>query len=147
MPKSEILDWLHANTIEYMHDPSNLDDGYMRNHIRQNILPHFETINPNYRENIQQLRLYFTQMHSWIESMFAEIVHAGELEKDYYLSLPPFLQTECIRSIYNHCNQGTIGLSESNIQEVHRYILGEHGNKKKKIQNMDLYKKGGIIYF
>lgn len=145
MPKSEILTWLENKKIPYVIDPSNMDDVYMRNHIRQNITPHFEKINPEYRNNMQALHNYFTEMNDWITSQFSDILEKKSFHKKYYLELPGFLQSELIRVIYQHTNNGTIGLSEANIAEVDRYIRWEHGNKKKKIHGLDLYKKGGVI--
>ncbi len=53
--KSEILDFLKIKNQEYMIDLSNKDTKYKRNLIREEILPLFEKINPNYINNIEIL--------------------------------------------------------------------------------------------
>lgn len=48
--KSEILDYLQENTIEFCQDSSNDDVRFQRNFLRNEILPKFTKINPEYRK-------------------------------------------------------------------------------------------------
>lgn len=53
--KSEILNFLEKNKLEYKIDSSNNDVKYKRNLIRKKLLPIFNEINPNYMQNIENL--------------------------------------------------------------------------------------------
>lgn len=50
VPKSEILNYLHENNLEYCIDKTNLHDIYGRNKIRLNLIPYLEK---NFNPNIQ----------------------------------------------------------------------------------------------
>lgn len=45
-PKKELVDWCLKKGVNFIHDASNDDDAYMRNHIRRNILPLCLKVNP-----------------------------------------------------------------------------------------------------
>jgi tRNA(Ile)-lysidine synthase len=51
MTKSEIIHQLTIHEIPYVVDSTNAEDIYARNHLRLNILPLFERMNPEYRKN------------------------------------------------------------------------------------------------
>jgi len=61
-------------------------------------------------------------MKAWIDSLFVEVLEDKSFSIVYYRSLPEFLRSELIRAIYESTNAGTIGLSEANIAEVHKFI-------------------------
>jgi hypothetical protein len=60
---------------------------------------------------------------------------------------PLFFQKEIIRYLYEEANNGTIGLSEGNIDELLRYILTASGGTDKNLGQLHLEKKGHIISF
>ena len=44
IPKKEIEDWLHQEQISYCIDPTNTSDDYLRNRIRNTLIPTFSSI-------------------------------------------------------------------------------------------------------
>ena len=51
--RREIIDWLHANAIEFRTDESNLDPSIARNAVREELLPFLEKrFNPSVRDTI-----------------------------------------------------------------------------------------------
>lgn len=58
-----------------------------------------------------------------------------------------FFQKEIIRYLYEKANNGTIGLSEGNIEEILRYILTANGGTMKEIKNLRLERRKSEIYF
>ena len=44
--KEAFIDWCDRRKVQYLSDPSNLDSKYMRNHIRNNIIPLAMVVNP-----------------------------------------------------------------------------------------------------
>lgn len=52
--RADILDYLHHLKQDYVTDSTNLQDEYMRNKIRLNLLPLMETMNPSIVETIQE---------------------------------------------------------------------------------------------
>ena len=53
-PKSEILSWAERKNIQYLDDPSNEDERYMRSIVRHKIMKHALRINPGLRTVIRK---------------------------------------------------------------------------------------------
>jgi hypothetical protein len=56
-----------------------------------------------------------------------------------------FFQREIIRFLYERAHDGTIGLSEGNIEELRRYIMTAEGATVKEIGKLKLEKKKNTI--
>lgn len=67
IPKSDILAYAKKRSIQYREDLTNRDTAYLRNHLRHNILPEFERINPEYRRAIENFIEYTSELHEWID--------------------------------------------------------------------------------
>ena len=55
LEKKEILNYLHANKIEFVVDSTNSDDNFLRNKVRMHILPQLEKINPSIKNTLFNL--------------------------------------------------------------------------------------------
>lgn len=47
-PKAELYDWCHRHNVPYLEDQTNEDTKYVRNRIRQNIMPEMLQVNPGF---------------------------------------------------------------------------------------------------
>jgi tRNA(Ile)-lysidine synthase len=70
--RPELIDYLEYRHLEYRHDSSNQDIHFIRNRIRQVILPEIEKINPSFRQIVQQEQLLFSQAQGIIDG-FASV--------------------------------------------------------------------------
>jgi tRNA(Ile)-lysidine synthase len=116
------------NHIDYREDSSNADTNYLRNHLRKNILPEFEKINPEYRKSLTNFIDYSEELKAWIDGEVLSFL-TGKNEfsvKDFSMKAPLF-QKEIIRYLYERANHGTVGLSEGNIEEMLRFIITAEG--------------------
>lgn len=52
--KDVFYNWCDRKKIPYIEDPSNKDDDYMRNYIRNNIVKHALVINPGLHKNLKK---------------------------------------------------------------------------------------------
>jgi tRNA(Ile)-lysidine synthase len=144
--KKEILEYAHERNIEYREDSSNASADYQRNHLRLEVLPKFEKINPGYRQSIENFIEYTQELKSWIDDEIRDflgdqkIFSVKDFEKKSF-----FFQKEIIRHLYEEANNGTIGLSEGNIEEILRFILTANGGTEKRVGKLNLSKKGGYI--
>ena len=147
--KSEILTYLEENKLEYKIDETNNENIYSRNKIRNEILPKCEEINNRYRKNMWNLMSYFEDLQDHID---AEVL-AFLWDKEYFEipdfnNLSNFLQKEVIRYIYYISNnKSTIGLSQSNINEIIRFINGKNNKTIKEIRGLQMRKDNKIIIF
>jgi tRNA(Ile)-lysidine synthase len=53
-PKSELMSWAERKDVEYMNDPSNYDEQYMRSIVRHKILPEALRVNPGLRTVVRK---------------------------------------------------------------------------------------------
>ncbi|HBA45265.1 TPA: hypothetical protein DEG21_00240 [Patescibacteria group bacterium] len=58
LSKKEIKEKALINKVSWREDKSNLDDKFLRNNIRLNILPLFEEINPTYKKSFENIMSY-----------------------------------------------------------------------------------------
>ncbi|MDD3646569.1 MAG: tRNA lysidine(34) synthetase TilS [Candidatus Gracilibacteria bacterium] len=157
--KKDILTYLEKNKLPYTIDSTNEETEFTRNYIRHEILPKFERLNSNYKQNINNIINYFEDLKSFIDEEVKNFLQKFSSEKlkvksDKYFginefnSLSPFLQKEVIRYIYYISNgNSTIGLSEANIAEVIKFINGKGNKTVKQIRNMKLKKDNKIILY
>ena len=75
--KKDILNYLDSNKLEYKIDQTNFDTTITRNLIRHNILPQFEKINSNYKNNINNFISYLEEVKENIEKQVS-----GELDEE-----------------------------------------------------------------
>lgn len=55
VPKQVISDYAHRHAIAYVDDPSNQDNRYTRNRIRNNIIPQLLAVNPGLYKSMSNL--------------------------------------------------------------------------------------------
>lgn len=72
--KEEILDYLHENNIRYCLDKSNEDTQYLRNRIRQQLIPYLEKeFNPRIVETLNHLALIARDENQAIEDEIEQL--------------------------------------------------------------------------
>ncbi|MCH2188647.1 tRNA lysidine(34) synthetase TilS [Candidatus Gracilibacteria bacterium] len=171
--KKEILSYLDTHNLEYKIDETNHHNIHTRNKIRNTILPKCEEVKPEYRKNMQNLMGYFENMQAYIDGEVERFLNLtpqpsqeqpspptplplgeGSSKRKQYFEIPDFkglsgfLQKEVIRYIYYVSNNhSTIGLSESNIAEVLKFIDGKNNKTIKEIRQLKLKKDGNKIYW
>jgi tRNA(Ile)-lysidine synthase len=146
--KSEILEYAKEKSIAYREDSSNADTDYQRNHLRRNILPEFEEINPEYRRAITNFIDYTEELKSWIDDeirLFLTDVSSFSVKE--FEKKSPFFQKEIIRYLYEKSNHGTVGLSERNIEEMVRFIREAEGGTEKILGKLYLTKSKSVIQY
>lgn len=70
--KEEILTYSEENTIPYRTDKSNLEDTYLRNDLRLNIIPKLKEINPSFEKTISKELGLLKQYNVIITDHFAK---------------------------------------------------------------------------
>ena len=165
LTKQEILNYLNKNKLEFKLDETNLDTNITRNFLRHEIIPKFEKINWNYKENISHTLNYFEELKKGIDEEVINFLKSSisikgspwgtkgmgynsyfEIEK--FNSLTSFMQKEVIRYIYYISNnKSTIWLSEANIAEIIRFINWKNNKTIKEINWLKMFKDNKIIKY
>jgi tRNA(Ile)-lysidine synthetase-like protein len=146
--KTEIIQQLTINSIPYTIDSTNADDTYLRNHVRLNIIPLFERINPEYRHNLGSFISYAKELVGFLDAQVLMFLKEQSLFLvEDFQTISYFLQREVIRYLYEQANAGTIGLSEWWIAEIIRFIWDKGNYTQKDLGKLHLEKKNGRVYF
>ncbi|UCD80672.1 MAG: tRNA lysidine(34) synthetase TilS [Desulfobacterales bacterium] len=70
LTRSEIIDFLNKNKLEYISDASNMDTKYFRNRVRHDLIPLLKTaFNPKIPETLNRLSSIIRSEEEWIEDL------------------------------------------------------------------------------
>lgn len=72
--RSEIRSYLEAHRINYITDPSNLSDKYLRNRIRSFLIPSLTKYNPSLLQTIYNTTLILSEEDRFLESIVLGII-------------------------------------------------------------------------
>ncbi|MDD2566283.1 MAG: tRNA lysidine(34) synthetase TilS [Candidatus Gracilibacteria bacterium] len=78
LTKNNILEKCTQEEIEFIYDSSNSDDNYLRNHIRLNIIPEFDKINPSYPKAFDSIISYFGELKSFLDENIIKYIKTVE---------------------------------------------------------------------
>ncbi len=165
--KKDILEYLDKNNLKYNIDETNFDTDITRNKLRHDIVPQFEAVNWNYKNNINNLISYLEEVKENIDFQVEDFlkeqgikifnswkykINTLEIYGYFYIndfnSLSGLIQKEIIRHIFYISNwKSTIWLSEANIAEVIKFINWKNNKTVKEIKEMKLKKENEIIIF
>lgn len=147
--KSQILEHLEINKLTYFEDETNADSDYTRNFLRNEVLPKFAEVHPEHKRNLQNLMSYFEEVKNHLDTEVQDFLwEQSYFSINVFNTLSPLLQKEIIRYIYYISNNNsTIGLTESNIAEVLKFINGKNNKTKKEIRMMNLFKDGDKVEY
>jgi len=73
--KKDILKYLDENKLKYKIDESNFDTEISRNKLRHDIIPQFEKINSNYKENISNLMNYLEELKEFLDKQVDDFLY------------------------------------------------------------------------
>ncbi len=163
IPKKEILDYAQEKHIWHREDSSNLDTSYLRNKLRHDIIPEFESINSEYRRAITNFIEYSEDLKWWIDDKIKDWLkssgsrfQSSRNKKTREINTPfsildfqgesIFFQREIIRYLYERENDGTIWLSEWLIDELIRFITqGSNSSGIREVKKLHLERRGDWI--
>ncbi len=121
--KEEIYDFAKENNIEFREDLSNQKNDYLRNKIRNEIVPELKQINDNFLENFGKSLNYLYQTKIFVEEKISEIetkiIRVNDdnlvINKILFDKESDFVKTEILRKL------GFIGI------EIEKIINAENG--------------------
>ena len=68
IPQDLIMKYVKDHNIIYRQDISNYDNKYLRNNLRNNLIPQFENIESSFKTKVNQTINSLSEIHSWISS-------------------------------------------------------------------------------
>ena len=85
--KTEIYDFAKENNLEFREDKSNQKNDYLRNKIRNTIVPELLGMNENFLENFGKSISYLNQTKDFVQAQILKIEKETICEKDSYLTI------------------------------------------------------------
>jgi tRNA(Ile)-lysidine synthase len=96
-PKSNILAYAKLNKLDWREDETNKDTKYLRNYVRQNILPRFDApARRQLRALINSASLTNTELDILLARQLANQLAPDELNRAWFISLPYNVSREII---------------------------------------------------
>lgn len=98
--KQEIVTWLTEHNVEYALDPTNASNDYLRNHIRNELIPLMNKIDDRFHGNItksinslQQTELFLAQLTT---ALFATLAQYDQTKQCYIIDKKALLAQELV---------------------------------------------------
>lgn len=135
--KKEMIEWLEKNNISWCHDQTNDSDIFLRNNIRNNVIPALKLCDDRFVKNIEKLMKRLQKTSDYIQSMTEKIYKQISFVEDnvQYLCINELLKEEAemqyrilLRFLIDYRVQ--FNESENFLQEILRFLE----NKAKKHQ-------------
>ena len=130
--REEILDYLQAINQGYVTDSTNLEDEYMRNKIRLNILPLMKEVNPSVMETIQETTFRLSEVANIYQKDRMEAIAHKVISVSpelYQISLTDILEDVAPISLL-HEVLSPKGFNASQIRDIYRSLSSSQSGKR-----------------
>ena len=147
MPRSDILAYLEQRQLTYRMDSSNSQPVYLRNRLRQDLIPHLKEYSPGLVNVLSRQAEILRDDHAYLEILATEAFHqicvivderSLQLDRTALLALPIAIQRRVVRFGLQQLKGDTHGLRFDVVQR----LLGglEHGQSgwTMNINNVDV---------
>lgn len=138
--KKEILDFLKTNSIQFLTDHTNESDEFLRNKIRNKLVPAFEDCDARAKKNtlrfMHQLHQTENYLQKQTEELFALIVINKTMDIMQFQKASNFMQKRII-SLWLQKDAPTFTLTETFINEIIRFLLHTHNPSHKKTHQLN----------
>jgi tRNA(Ile)-lysidine synthase len=147
IPRSDILAYLEQRQLSYRLDSSNSQPVYLRNRLRQELMPHLKEYSPGLVNVLSRQADIIRDDHAYLESKATEAFHhicvtederKLQLDRTALLSLPIAIRRRVIRYGLQQLKGNTHGLRFDVVQRLLDCL--EHGQSgwTMKIHNIDV---------
>ena len=129
--REDILDYLQAIHQDFVTDSTNLEDEYMRNKIRLNILPVMKEVNPSIMETIQETTFRFSEISNIYRQDRTEAIARKVISTSpdmFRISLADVLEDLAPLSLL-HEVLFPKGFNASQIQDIYRSLSSSQSGK------------------
>jgi len=131
-PRQEILTYLAEKGLEYRIDSSNKSSSYLRNRVRNELIPQLEReYNPALRENLLRLSSIMKDIQIFLSStakkefnsLAADTGDGVQIGAAGLLSLSTALQREVLRLAIEKLKGNSLGVSFDHMEDLRRLII------------------------
>lgn len=134
--KDEILSYLHTHNISYCIDPTNQSDAYLRNRVRNHVIPALKIADTRFDETFTKTLARLKESEEFLEQYSREIFEkiSTTKEQNLHMSVDAFLQVPDAlkKRVVMHwlCSQRVpFAVSESFIDEIIKFANAKKSKK------------------
>jgi tRNA(Ile)-lysidine synthase len=128
--REEVLEYLHAQGIEFATDPSNAKPVYTRNRVRLAIMPVLRAFNPNIVETLASeaaiLRDENEAFEAYLDKVSPDVLSCEKngvrLKRDEFNTLPTALKRRMLRKAVSKVHSGRAELSFDQVEDAIRFL-------------------------
>ena len=149
--KGEILEFLKENKIPYVEDKTNFENDYLRNKIRNVIIPYIENeINENFIDSLTRSSKIIESNEDFLEDYVSNLNLISHERNYYKLNCKDFekhhiaIQRKLILKAYESIKGDRKDISFTNVESIRKIILQNSGEFY--INNFLLYMAYGYLY-
>lgn len=150
--KSEILNFLKANSVPYVEDYTNLENDYRRNKIRNELIPYIkENFNPNIINTLTNMSNIIKSEQEFIEEYTDSLNIIKKVNNNFYLNIEKLkkqskaIQRNLVIKSYERLNGNRKDLSFENIEDILDLVYKK--NSSFEIKNYRIYNYNNNIVF
>jgi tRNA(Ile)-lysidine synthase len=147
--KKDILDHLHTHNIPYCIDETNLSDDFLRNRIRNDILPAFlkcdTRFDAKFTSTLKHLQEEDDFLQAMVKDAYAQIFASRKGNLSLFKSIPAVIQKRLI-PFWLTIEQVAFSPSDRYIEEVIRFLTASQGGSHKLHESWSLHKKQNAFW-
>jgi tRNA(Ile)-lysidine synthase len=143
--KSEVLEWLKEHKKEYLQDPTNESDKYLRNRIRSKIVPAFKASDDRSEHNFARTLTHIQKAEQFLQdhtkTTYEQLLdEKKELNLTQFFTLDAYLQKRVLQ-YWLAQEKVTHTLTDSYLEEMLRFLKSPRGGSHQLGQSWNLAKK------
>ena len=146
--REAILDYLEHVGQDYVTDSTNLQDEYMRNKIRLNILPMMREMNPSVADSIFETSRRLSEVADVYHTDRQKVLYEKlvEISKDMYrMDIAEVLSDVAPMSLLFEA-LSPFGFNDSQIKDVYRCMVNEQSGKRFFTQNWEVLRDRYFLF-
>lgn len=151
--KADIVDYLNSNNIAYLTDPTNASDSFLRNRIRNSVIPALTKVDSRFNSNFARTRDQLQQTEDFLQKHTAQVFESIAQQKEavwhvsfkQLLAQHPALQYRLLVHWFCQVNV-QFTPSQSFFDEVLRFLQSNKSNEHRLHTNWKLKKYKQIVY-
>jgi tRNA(Ile)-lysidine synthase len=144
--KSSLITYLKQNQISYVEDPTNQDQKYLRNKIRNSLLPTLTECDDRASKNILNFMQKINDVQAYLTQIVSEmhIINDQELNLENWKITAPIIQQEALKKwLFLNDYQGDV--STKLLAEISRFLANSKNNSHQIKSNFVITKSKNII--
>lgn len=123
--RAEILDYLSSLGQDYVTDSTNLQDGFVRNKLRLNVIPMLETINPSVSDTIAETARRLADVAQVYQEAI-QVARKRVIPDGETIDIPALCRESGAQNLLLNCYI-PLGFNAAQVSDVFRALHGESG--------------------